>query len=71
MDEPFEIVMVTRFDAATFADFHARLFSLMRRPPHVAARSAFYNTPRVITKVQVPSTPNVILYVLEMHNINV
>jgi hypothetical protein len=59
-DDPlFEIVMATRFNATTFAEFQTHL--ARRRP-------AFYNTPCPITRTRVPSSPNVVLYVLEMHN---
>ena len=62
-DPSFEIVMATRFNAVTFGEFQNHL---ARRSS--AAAAAFYNTPRPITRTRVPSTSNVVLYVLEMHN---
>lgn len=62
----FEIVMATRFNATTFAEFEDHL--ARSSGGGGGGRAAYYNVPRPITRTRVPTTPNVVFYVLEMHN---
>jgi hypothetical protein len=61
VDGPFEIVMVTHFDQATWAEFE-------RQFAEGYGGVQYYNSPSLITSTRVPSTDNVVIYVLEMRN---
>jgi hypothetical protein len=61
MEDPFEIVMVTHFDHTTWAEFE-------RQFAEGYGRVQYYNSPSLITRTRVPSTDNVVIYVLEMRN---